>query len=148
MRLIPYIGGMKQILLATALAFSVTPALAQGEDAPLDDGAEIEDGFNLMEEGARLMFRGLMNELEPALDDFEEMARDLEPRFEMLADEMGPALMELFQTLDSVRYYDAPEILPNGDIIIRRSPDAPEYAPRSIPDGPAGDGEAEEPIDL
>jgi hypothetical protein len=44
---------------------------------------------------------------------------------------MGPAFLDLIQTLDSVRYYERPEILPNGDIIIRRSPDAPLYSPRT-----------------
>ena len=83
-----------------------------------------------MEEGAKLLFRGIMSEMEPAIDDFAGLAGELEPALELLATEMGPALMELIQTLDSVRYYERPEILPNGDIIIRRSPDAPEFAPR------------------
>lgn len=112
---------MKHIILAACLALPL-PAIAQ------EDG-EIEDGFSLMEQGAKLLFRGIMSEMEPAIDDFAGLAGELEPALEMLASEMGPALLEMIQTLDSVRYYEAPEILPNGDIIIRRSPDAPEYAP-------------------
>ena len=114
---------MKHIVLATCLALPA-PLFAQEE-------GEIEEGFSLMEEGAKLLFRGIMTEMEPAIDDFSGLAGELEPALEMLASEMGPALLELVQTLDSVRYYEAPEILPNGDIIIRRSPDAPEYEPRS-----------------
>lgn len=117
-----YIGAMKHLILAACLALPV-PAIAQEE-------GEIEEGFSLMEEGARLLFRGIMDEMEPAIDDFAGMAGELEPALEMLASEMGPALMELIQTLDSVRYYEAPEILPNGDIIIRRSTDAPPFEPR------------------
>lgn len=113
---------MKHILLAACLALPV-PALAQDE-------GEMEEGFSLMEEGARLLFRGLMDEMEPAIDDFAGMAQELEPALDMLASEMGPALMELMKTLDSVRYYERPEILPNGDIIIRRSPDAPAFEPK------------------
>lgn len=99
------------------------PAMAQDE-------GEIEEGFSLMEEGARLLFRGILSEMGPAMEDFSAMAAELEPALEMLASEMGPALLELMQTLDSVRFYEPPEVLPNGDIIIRRSPDAPAYMPR------------------
>lgn len=113
---------MKHILIAACLALPI-PALAQEE-------GEIGEGFSLMEEGAKLLFRGILNEMEPAIDDFAGLAQELEPALEMLSTQMGPALMEIFRTIDSVRYYEAPEILPNGDIIIRRSPDAPDYVPR------------------
>ncbi|SMX33074.1 hypothetical protein [Octadecabacter ascidiaceicola] len=113
---------MKHLILAALIALPA-PALAQEE-------GEIEEGFSLMEEGAKLLFRGIMSEMEPAIDDFSDLAEELEPALELLATEMGPALIELIQTLDSVRYYERPEVLPNGDIIIRRSPDAPEYEPR------------------
>jgi len=121
-----YIGGMKHIVLVTLFAFPL-PAMSQ-EAGP--ETGEIEEGFSLMEEGAKLLFRGLLDEVEPAIDEFAGMASELEPALELFATEFGPALYEMIQTLDSVRYYEAPEILPNGDIIIRRSPDAPEYAPR------------------
>jgi hypothetical protein len=87
-----------------------------------------------MEEGAKLLFRGIFAEMEPAIDDFSELAEELQPALDMLASEMGPAFLDLIQTLDSVRYYERPEILPNGDIIIRRSPDAPLYSPRTDDD--------------
>lgn len=113
---------MKHLILAAALSFPL-PVLAQ-------EAGDMEEGFSLMEEGAKLLFRGLMDEMEPTIDEFSGLAQELEPALEMLASEMGPAFMEMIQTLDSVRYYEPPEILPNGDIIIRRSPDAPEFAPR------------------
>ncbi|SLN39584.1 hypothetical protein [Pseudooctadecabacter jejudonensis] len=117
---------MKHVILSACLVLSVNalPLSAQTQE----EGG-IEEGFSLMEEGAKLLFRGLMSEMEPAIDEFSDMAQELEPALELLATEMGPALMELVRTLDSVRYYEAPEILPNGDIIIRRSPDAPEFTP-------------------
>ena len=113
---------MKHLILVACLALPL-PVFAQ------DDG-EIEEGFSLMEEGAKLLFRGIMTEMEPAIDDFTGLAQEIEPALEMLASEMGPALMAMIRTLDSVRYYEAPEILPNGDIIIRRSEDAPPFEPR------------------
>ena len=118
---------MKQLILAAALPLTLAltpPAFAQDEANP-----EIDEGFSLMEEGARLLFRGLMDEVEPAIDDFTGMAEDMAPALEMLATEMGPALVELFEGIDSITHYEPPEILPNGDIIIRRSPDAPLYIP-------------------
>ncbi|MCF2871948.1 hypothetical protein L0664_12790 [Octadecabacter sp. G9-8] len=116
---------MKHLILIACLALPL-PAVAQDE-------GDVEEGFSLIEEGAKLLFRGIITGMEPAIDDFAGLAQDLEPALDLLATEMGPALMELMQTLDSIRYYERPEILPNGDIIIRRSPDAPEYAPREAP---------------
>jgi hypothetical protein len=93
----------------------------------------VEEGFSLMQEGARLMFRGILEEMRPALDDLGAMAGDmrerLDPALEMMAREMGPALLALIGTIDSIRYYEAPVILDNGDIIIRRRPDAPPWVP-------------------
>ena len=121
-RWMSYVNPMKQVIAAAAIALTVTPVTpALAED----------DGISLMEEGAKLLFRGLLSEVEPAIDEFSGLASELEPALELFATEFGPALYEMIQTLDSVRYYEAPEILPNGDIIIRRSPDAPEYEPRS-----------------
>ena len=78
---------MKHIALISVLALGSGPALAQ-------DGS-VEKGFDLLSEGTRLLLRGLMEEMEPALK-------------------------ELQGTLQSMDQYHAPEILPNGDIIIRR----------------------------
>lgn len=117
---------MKHFILAVAFCIPL-PALAQ-------ENGEVEQGFSLMEEGAKLLFRGIIDEIEPAIDDFKGMAKELEPALELLATKMGPALLDIMNRLDSVRYYEAPEILPNGDIIIRRSLDAPEYVPREPAD--------------
>ncbi|WP_281983281.1 hypothetical protein [Thalassorhabdomicrobium marinisediminis] len=116
---------MKHLLLAACLTLPL-PALAQ-EETP--ESGDMSQGFSLMEEGAKLLFRGIMGEMEPRIEDFSGMARELEPALEMFAQEMGPALFDLMQRLDSVRYYEAPELLPNGDIILRRKPDAPEDLP-------------------
>ncbi|MEF3046964.1 AAA+ family ATPase [Tabrizicola sp. L79] len=112
-------------ILALCLILS-TPLAAQEAEAPApgapEDGAE--DGFSLMEEGAKLLFRGLMSEMEPALD---EMGKALS--------EMEPALKELMALVDDIRNYDAPRVLENGDILIPRRPDAPppKLAPKLAP---------------
>ena len=96
---------MKQIAAFTTAAFlALSPAVAQ-----TDDAGKMGEGLNLMEEGARLLFRGLMTEMEPALDDLQG-----------LADEMAPAFAELMGMIGDFTQYHAPEVLPNGDIIIRR----------------------------
>ncbi|HKL68915.1 hypothetical protein [Salibaculum sp.] len=118
---------MKQIVVAGLLALTPLTVTAQS-DTP---EGEIGEGFSLMEEGARLMFRGILREMEPAMEDVEGMARKIRPALDMLASEMGPALIELMGKLDDVRHYTAPEVLPDGDIIIRRREDAPPYDPDS-----------------
>ena len=42
---------------------------------------------------------------------------------------MGPAFVDVFDRVDSITNYQPPEILPNGDILIRRNPDAPAWPP-------------------
>ena len=57
--------------------------------------AEEDQGRDLMAEALRLFMRGLLEEMEPAVDGLEGL-------------------------LDDLSAYHAPEVLPNGDIIIRR----------------------------
>lgn len=82
--------------------------------------AESDDGFSLMEEGAKLFFRGIIEEMEPTMDDLRGLADDMQPKLRTFVDEMGPALAELLGKIDDLSAYHAPEILPNGDIIMRR----------------------------
>ncbi len=107
----PHIHGMRHAWIL-ALALSVAaPATAQEEDGT------IRDGLNLFSEGSRLILEGLLDEMRPMLEE----AR---PFFE---DEMLPFLQSLGQLIDDITVYELPERLPNGDIIIRRSPDAPPW---------------------
>ena len=123
-------GGMKQITaLGLALTLMAAPLAAQDTDA-----APIDEGFSLMEEGAKLLLRGLLQEVEPTLDEFQGMAEGVGEAMQLLGAEMGPALAELLGQIDDMRHYDAPAILPNGDIIIRRKPDAPDYQPEETTD--------------
>lgn len=116
---------MKQLFLTAALIIPLSmPAVAQ--DAETQD---LEDGFNLMEEGAKLLFRGLMQEIEPAMDDLKELAEEIEPGLRQFALEMGPKMAELLEKIDDFSNYEQPEFLPNGDIIIRRKPDAEPFDP-------------------
>jgi hypothetical protein len=96
----PYIEAMKPVVVATALWLSALPAAAQE--------ADVEEGMDLLSEGTRLLLRGLLAEMEPALRD-------------------------LRGALDGLNAYHPPEMLPNGDIIIRRK--TPEEIEATPPDG-------------
>jgi hypothetical protein len=59
----------------------------------------------------------------------EQFSTDSEDMMQQFLNEMGPALTELQDTISDWSNYAAPEVLPNGDIIIRRKPDAPIEKP-------------------
>jgi len=112
---------MKQIIAATAFAtLTALPAAAQ------DD---MDEGLSLMEQGAQLLLQGLMAEIGPTMDELKGLTDEMGTAMAQLGEEMGPALVELMSKVDDIRNYDAPEVLPNGDIIIRRKDDAPTYTP-------------------
>ncbi len=77
----------------------------------------MEDGFNLIEEGAKLLLRGLADEFEPMMED---LATEMEPKLRLFAKEMTPMLEKFAELFDSFDMYHPPERLPNGDIILRR----------------------------
>lgn len=78
---------------------------------------------------------------EPAETLPERMERALREMMQGLEPELEDALdwMRSFGTIGDPRHYELPEILPNGDIIIRRRDDAPPVspdAPEQMPEGP------------
>ena len=89
-----------------------------------------------MERGAQLFMEGILKEMEPAIEEFEGLADKMGPALKMFADEMGPKLAEILEQVDDWTAYQAPEMLPNGDIIIRRKPDHP-LVPPETPTQPA-----------
>lgn len=89
-------------VLAGALAgmlATTAPALAQSDWETEDIPDRLDDAL-----------RGLLDSVKPRLEDM----------FEMLG---------VLEQIDSPANYEKPVILPNGDILIRRSPDAPEWDP-------------------
>ena len=81
----------------------MSPALAQEatpEDAP---GDQLRDGLQQFSEGTQRLMESLMEDMRPIIE------QELLPLLEDLGDRIG----------DLSLYYP-PEILPNGDIIIRR----------------------------
>ena len=91
--------------LALAAAFSVAlPAnpLAAQEGGTSSGNPDLAEGAEMLSEGFKKLFRGLLDELEPAGDAAEQGWNDL------------------VDWLGDLSAYEAPEQLPNGDILIRR----------------------------
>ncbi|WP_271949466.1 hypothetical protein [Ruegeria faecimaris] len=101
--------------------------------------AEDDTGKSLMEQGAELFFEGLRQEMEPALEDLLGLADQFGPAMQSFFEEMGPALAELAAEVQDWSVYEAPEILPNGDIIIRKKPPEPELEPEKPENEPEGE---------
>lgn len=105
---------MRHTLLITSTALCLAlPAAAQEE-------GEGDNGLSLMERGAQMFMEGIMREMEPALDDLRGMAEEMKPALRRFVDEMGPAFADLLGQIEDLSVYHPPEMLPNGDIIIRR----------------------------
>lgn len=123
---------MKHIVpLALIGILSATPITAQSE--------EEEEGKDLMERGMELLFEGLREEMSPALKQMRELADDYGPALFSFLEEMGPAFGEMLDDVKDWASYHPPEILPNGDIIIRkkiRPEPKPEAEPVPVPELP------------
>ena len=104
--------------LALCLLLTTAPLAAQTAD---DSPAE---GFDLMQEGAEMLLRELLEEVQPELGEMAQALAALEPR-----------LRELLALVDDIGNYDAPQRLENGDILIRRKtgPDIPPPPPLPVP---------------
>ncbi|OOY22564.1 hypothetical protein BMI91_18005 [Thioclava sediminum] len=108
---------MKQpLVIALSLALLATPVSAQEEGG--DAGGDVDRGLSLLQEGAQSLFRGLMGEMKPQLDEMQKGLGEA-------AAQLGPKLRQFLALVDDMSNYGAPERLPNGDIIMRRNADAP-----------------------
>jgi len=114
---------MKHLLIALQLLCAL-PVSAQEEEAP-----------SLMDRGAQMFLEGLLQEVEPRVQDLQEMARRVGPAMADFFQQMGPALTELIERVEDWSVYEVPEMLPNGDIIIRRKEPLPPD-PMPAPENP------------
>ena len=110
---------MKHIALTLALAATPLPAMAQDSDIP----PALKD----LAESMRELLEGFTNDVAPLMEEFSD---EVTPMFERLAEE-----------LKGLNAYHPPEVLPNGDIIIRRKTPEEGEAPAD-PKSDADDGAA------
>jgi hypothetical protein len=114
--------------MKSMFALLIAASLMAAPPAPAETKPEVEEGLGLMERGLKLLFDNLLSEMEPALDEMAKAMKDLEP-----------IARDLARMIGDVRYYDPPERLPNGDIIIRRkagAPPPPVLTPEATPEAP------------
>ncbi|MHC0053878.1 AAA+ family ATPase [Actibacterium sp. D379-3] len=104
MKRIAALGLLALLMTPPAHAQEAMPDLPQNEGPKAGADDDISEGFDLLGEGAKRLFRGL-------------------------TDSMEPALRELMGLIDDIDAYEMPERLPNGDIIIRRKLPMPEPVP-------------------
>ena len=122
----------------TALALSLCLALPAGAQQDGDTG----EGLDMIGRGAEMFLRGILEDMEPALEEFaeetlplmEEFAEQMQPRMRALMRDLEPMLRELGDLVSDLDAYELPERLPNGDIIIRRKTPPPESPAEPDPD--------------
>ena len=91
------------LIICGAVMLSLSAPLRAQEPAP-----DLRRGLEMLGEGARAALEGLMDDIGPLLED------------DVLA-----MLGRLGALVDDLSQYQMPERLPNGDILIRRAPNAP-----------------------
>ena len=116
---------MRRVLIAL---FLLAPPL-WAEEVPLSPRDPLDEGVDLMQRGLGAILDGLGSRMEPALRDMGEAVTKLRPLAE-----------ELLRLVDDIGNYEAPVVLENGDILIRRKPRPP--AP-PVPPVPPKEGEVD-----
>lgn len=86
--------------LTLVCALGAAPALAQDQVPPgaAPEANDLSRGADMLSQGMGLILRGLMDELDPVAEGW----------------------VKLLEMLDDFTAYEMPEMLPNGDILIRR----------------------------
>jgi len=123
---------MRRIALTLIACLIALPAAAQ-ETTPEEPPEDTAPLLPFLEEFGQDMMRQFQEEIAP---DLERMMEKMGPEMERLMAEMLPRLQELGETLGGLTMYELPEILPNGDIIIRRRQDAPPLPEDFDPNNP------------
>lgn len=115
---------MKLILAALSLSVAfAAPLAAQEADVPDRSAPEVEEAVPLFDLFERLL-QGFLTEVEPQMRELERGFAALEPDLQRLLDEVR-----------GLTQYHPPEVLPNGDILIRRRQAADPEADAMPEDG-------------
>lgn len=114
---------LRPMLLICCLAL---PAAAQDAPAPAPD--PVDEGMSLLEQGARSILRGLAQEVGPGLDEMRRSLDAMKPALEDMGTALAglrPIAESLLALMDDIGNYQPPELMPNGDILIRRKQGLP-----------------------
>ncbi len=140
MRISRFASHRKNSTLLASSALVVMLALSAPVAAePVTSEPSAEEGGSLMQRGMDLFFKGLQEEMAPTLDDFQMLVEQIGPSMGEFLSYMGPALADIVSRVEDWSAYELPEMLPNGDIIIRK-----KIKPGVIPEGgPDANGQIE-----
>ncbi|CAM3074654.1 hypothetical protein PANO111632_01580 [Paracoccus nototheniae] len=121
---------MNRILtpLALMLALSAGPLHAQNITPPPEEPTAPEE-LGVIERSLGAIIGQLFGGDDAADPEGQPNANDLTQDLSGALRQMGPVLRDLATQVDDVRNYQAPERLPNGDILIRRREGAPPPPP-------------------
>lgn len=126
--------------LPFALGLAVLPLTAPAQEPPASpDAGQMDEGLSLLEQGAQLFLRGLIEQVQPQMQEMQKGLDDFGTRMGSALDQAQPWITALSGLVDDFAYYDAPQRLANGDILIRRKPDAPPVVLESLPPAPQTD---------
>lgn len=106
---------MKQFLLAPAFALTLSALPLAAQETPAEPETSLWDW------GWSLFGDSVTQELEPLAD--------MKALMEQFGPAVAPTMEKMMALVDDMTNYEMPEMLENGDIIIRRKPDAPVVTP-------------------
>lgn len=130
---------MRWMLLVMALAAPAAAQEAAPDCRPFTPGCDaLPRLFQDLERDFGPLFRDLEREIVPRM---EGLGRDLQPYLDRFAEGAAPYVQGLTDLLGDLSQWEAPEVQPNGDILIRRRPPA-------RPQAPAGEGPVTTPFEL
>lgn len=119
---------MKNLAAVPAFAIALSVLSAPVAVMPLhaqEAAATVEQGW--LEWGMSLFGDSVMQEVAPAIGDIRALAEQFGPT-------VGPAVEKLLALVDDMTNYELPQMQENGDILIRRKPDAPAAVPPAAGD--------------
>ena len=76
---------------------------------------DAQRGADLVEQGMTLLMQSLMDQMKPTLEEIAPKLQELAPQLEVLRDK-----------IIDFSAYELPEVLPNGDILIRKKQPVPD----------------------
>ncbi len=119
---------MKQIFVVPVFALVLSAGSVPLATTPLHAQEAAQSAQGWIEWGMSLFGGSIADEVAPAISDMKALADQFGPA-------IAPAVEKFLGLVDDVTNYEMPEMQPNGDILIRRKPEAPPVQPPAAGEG-------------